>query len=147
MTVRLAYSRGNIIKDLSMRLFFLDDNPTRHEVLKATGIQADHCYTYDDALVKLQPVKYDVLSLDHDLGEGDDYCTPGVNNKHKTGTDLARVIVERDIIADVIILHSFNPIGAQSMHQILMHSARQVLRMPFGFDTKIYTTLQASRNN
>lgn len=125
-----------------LRVLFLDDNPVRHQLFRKWLSNADHCFTYEECVKLLSLTHYDVASLDHDLSETDEMCLPGVNNKARTGTDIAEFIARQANRPKLVVVHSFNPIGAQTMCAILSRVGVGALRVPFGFDPKIYTSLE-----
>lgn len=63
--------------------------------------------TYKDAIKELNIYKYDIIDLDHDLGE------------EKTGYDICKYIVENNIRFDEIRIHTSNPVGRDNMIQLL----------------------------
>lgn len=125
----------------NLRVLFLDDNQARHEMFKTWCQGADRCYDYAGCVQLLRLGKYDVVSLDHDLGEGDELCIPGLTNQHKTGTDVAKFIAKLAQKPSVAILHTYNPNGAASMMAILNSAGIKTMRVPFGFDKTIYSHL------
>jgi hypothetical protein len=58
-----------------------------------------------------------ILSLDHDLGE------------EKTGYDITKYMVEHNIWADEIYLHTKNPVGRDNMFQLLMRYKPEHVRV------------------
>lgn len=121
-----------------IKLLFLDDNIARHKLFLTWYRGGDHCYGYDDCVRLLSENKYDVVSLDHDLSENDEYCVPGVTNKGRTGTDVAKFIAQLSAKPNVAIIHSYNPIGAAYMAEILRIAGVVVYKIPFGFNPDVY---------
>ena len=130
-----------IYMNSNLKILFLDDNHTRHALFKTWCQDADHCYGYDDCVRLLRLARYDVVSLDHDLGEDDELCIPGITNKQKTGTDVAKFIATLVQKPNMAILHSYNPLGAEAMAAILHAANVKTMRVPFGFDKMIYSHL------
>ena len=62
---------------------------------------------YNEAIRELHRFNYDVICLDHDLGE------------EKTGYDICKYIVENHIYCPEYRLHTSNPVGRQNMKQLL----------------------------
>ena len=122
----------------NLELLFLDDNHARHGLLKTWCKNADHCYDYDGCINLLKRKRYDVVSLDHDLGEEDELCIPGVTNKCMTGTDVAKFIAKLVQKPRFAIVHSYNPVGAASMETILSEAGIKTIRVPFGFNKELY---------
>ena len=87
-----------------MKMLYVDDLrlPKQKEI-----IQIEIARTYEEAIAKLKLVSYDIISLDHDLGE------------EKTGYDICKFIVENKIQIPTIILHTSNPVGRFNMKQLL----------------------------
>lgn len=130
-----------IYMDLNLKALFLDDNHTRHALLKLWWPSADRCYTYDECVSFLRRNSYDVVSLDHDLGVDDEMCIPGVTNKGMTGTDVAKFIATLAQKPRFAIVHSYNPSGAASMESILTEANIKTARVPFGFNKQLYTDI------
>ena len=69
-----------------------------------------------EALVKLELMNYETISIDHDLGSF-------VGNKEITGYDIIMWLVNRKqqdlYVPSVILVHSANPVGAQNMHAMI----------------------------
>lgn len=65
-----------------------------------------------EALVKLELMNYETVSIDHDLGSF-------VGNKEITGYDIVMWLVNRkqqgDYVPSKVLVHSANPIGHQNM--------------------------------
>ena len=120
------------------RILFLDDNKNRcsafhkkHTQREDRSIYLAYNY-YDAAALFLIYNEWFIISLDYDLGEDDIMCLPGVNNKHKTGSDVAQYMVDNDIKTDIIILHTYNPVGASNMRRILETKYDKIYYVPFG---------------
>jgi hypothetical protein len=56
------------------------------------------------------------LSLDHDLGDD--------SQDEKHGYWFVKQIIERNLIADVIYLHSSNPVGRENMRMYLFNAIK-----------------------
>lgn len=123
------------------KLLFLDDDPHRHALFsnffaKNDHVQIDHVTTCDEACEALEAVKYDVAYLDHDLSVKDNYCEPGSITHAKTGSDVAKYIVENLSSANIptlIIIHSFNPVGAKYMQDLFNDKDIKNIWRPFDF--------------
>jgi hypothetical protein len=111
-----------------MDIFVLEDAPARNE--RFTEMFIDHtlviCNHVDMTLNILDNHRFEYIFLDHDLG-GDD---PDFNN----GFLVAENIMDTANNATPIIIHSFNPSGAQMMKNVLKSDAHQapVVYAPFG---------------
>jgi DNA-binding response OmpR family regulator len=80
--------------------------------------------TAKDAIEWLSTEKYDIVFLDHDLGGGA-YLESGPG----TGYEVAQYIASDSKYNEVpIIIHSWNPVGAENMKKLIPHAAY----CPFG---------------
>lgn len=73
--------------------------------------------TYEQALKNLAVFKFNIIDLDHDLGE------------EKTGYDVAKFMIENNVQCDKVYIHSANPVGVFNMKQLLEH---------YGYTVEIY---------
>ncbi|MBR2505988.1 MAG: hypothetical protein IKB70_03535 [Bacilli bacterium] len=64
---------------------------------------------YEQALKNLLIDQFDVVDLDHDLGE------------EKTGYDIVKFIIENQIEVKTIAIHTANPVGRDNMRQLVEH--------------------------
>jgi CheY-like chemotaxis protein len=117
-----------------LRILFLDDNSARHKTFEKK-VGNGHLVTYVWSAIEAQNVmisepRFDVFSLDHDLG-GEEMVDI---NKENTGSAVARFIVNelpQDKYPEKIIIHSMNPIGAKNMETILVNAGFNAARFPF----------------
>lgn len=65
------------------------------------------CRNYKETIEILDCMEFDVIDLDHDLGE------------EKTGYDICKYIVENKIECPKFYLHTANPVGRLNMKQLL----------------------------
>ena len=69
-----------------------------------------------EALVKLELIQFEVVSLDHDLASF-------VGNREITGYDIALWLAERKhnglYVPPLVIVHSANPVGRQNVQAII----------------------------
>lgn len=72
--------------------------------------------SYNEAIKELHRFRYDIICLDHDLGE------------EKTGYDVCKYIVENDIYCSEFRIHTSNPVGRQNMTQLLSRYTRATIR-------------------
>ena len=111
-----------------MRVLFLDDNERRCESFLATCRPATACTvvtTAQAAIEALGNTVYDVVFLDHDLG-GAAMAASGPG----TGYEVAQFIAEMDNRPRTVIIHSWNPAGAQAMRRCLREKC-DVIVFPF----------------
>lgn len=123
-----------------VKILFLDDDQARHDyahewlskILGISGLLIDvhHVHSSAKAIKVLEGEDFDVVSLDHDLEE-----IHYTNNKgdweERTGQDVARWLAA-DSFRGLVIVHSWNPEGAQAMVHILANAKVNVERREFG---------------
>jgi len=124
-----------------MNILFLDDDEIRHEMFEKwviKGIQATTTKSYKE-FIAVAPLKnWDIIFLDHDLGVEDQMCIPHVTNRFPTGSDVARYMIENDIKAKKIIIHSYNSVGAANMINIFKEVGVTAIYHPFDAGLKEY---------
>ena len=106
-----------------MRVFILEDDPARQELLFAK-LRGHEIYCIDSCawIDTFQP-PYDLILLDHDLG-GRQF-----EEHEDSGTRFAELIQGKTGYARIIV-HSYNPAGAERMCKILdLHDGDWI---PFG---------------
>lgn len=120
-----------------MRVLILDDIKDRHDTFDKVydGDEVIHAYTYMDFCNKLGDGKWDLVSLDHDLGDFVDdpstYVDGWGNICQYTGKHAAMRIAEMDDFDGRVIIHSANPVGARGMFDILGRCGIDVVVRPF----------------
>lgn len=124
-----------------MRILFLDDMEARHAAFGAYaqryGFLVDHAYTAEQAIIMLETgFPYVAASLDHDLADEHyrmPYSSPSMGGTAHSGRAVARWIAEHGRPRFVMI-HSFNPDGAEAMKDALLSNkdSALVFRAPFG---------------
>ena len=106
-----------------MRILFLDDMEIRHEGINKIfpNYKIDHAYTAEEAVFYLSSRKYDLVYLDHDLND-EHYGQEPSHAQEKTGFDVAVFIsqMDKDDRPTQVIIHSWNPVGAERM-KLQMH--------------------------
>lgn len=116
-----------------MKIFFLDDDKERHRrfTMNRIGQDVTAAWTYAEAVELLSKEIFDLAYLDHDLSDfaASGHPLPG----EKTGTDVAEFITQmpEDRRPRKVIIHSFNPYGAERMEKILRTAGIEVLRQKF----------------
>ncbi len=124
-----------------MNILFLDDDENRHELFgvwaqNRTGILASpRSYKEFKAICTIFE-EWDIIFLDHDLGIDDQMCIPHVTNRFPTGSDVARYMVENNIKAKKIIIHSYNSVGAANMMNIFKEVGITAIYHPFDASLK-----------
>jgi CheY-like chemotaxis protein len=110
----------------SIRALVLEDNDERirsfAKIFRDKKIVADFVINAENCVNLLETVKYDIIFLDHDLG-GEVYVNFRDSN---TGSEVARKINEKkiDLHGAIVIIHSFNEIGAEYMKQQIKGSKK-----------------------
>lgn len=100
-----------------MRVLILDDDMMRHKIFnqKLIGHVVTNVYTSKEAIDELENEDWDIVFLDHDLG-GKIYVESGEN----TGYEVAQWLNNNPSKQPKrIVIHSYNPTGAQNMKQLL----------------------------
>ena len=100
-----------------MRILILDDDSGRHKVFnrKLIGHAVDNVFEAHEAIDLLKGDKYDIVFLDHDLGNKSMVASgPG------TGYEVAQWLRDNpDKQPNQVVIHSFNPVGAKNIKAIL----------------------------
>lgn len=102
-----------------MNLLFLDDDLERHKLFKRKFIEhtVTPVYTAAEAIAELERHVFDAVFLDHDLG-GHQFVDS--NGPEPTGFTVARWMLNNpERIPPRVFVHSYNPVGAQNIKQIL----------------------------
>ena len=120
----ITYTHRHIKGAEEMNILFLDDDRYRHEMFVEDVSQHPEnkqifltlAHSYAEFVQVTSVIKtWDIIFLDHDLGVEDQMCIPHVTNRFPTGSDVARYMVENNIKAKKIIIHSYNYEGARNM--------------------------------
>lgn len=107
----------------NLRVFVLEDDGSRmHWFFDVHYKNADHASNAAAAIELLGKNTYDLIWLDHDLGDATLYGT---------GADVARFIADSGNTDAYIVVHSWNPAGADNMMSILKDCSRTYAR-PIG---------------
>ena len=103
---------------MAPKVMLLDDRQERLDYLSNmySGCEIYCARNYNEAINLLNNHKFELVSLDHDLG---DFYVPEMDENlvERTGLDVADYIrnMPADQIPDEIIIHSSNPVGAKYM--------------------------------
>lgn len=122
-----------------MKIFILEDDPIRIARLKQMFL--GHELTIVDSCayeVAFTP-PYALILLDHDLGGRQ------LEDHEDCGATFAELIRDRVTPEDIVIIHSYNPVGAAKMAATLRGVAGEVVLAPFGgapFMSAIYVALK-----
>ncbi len=116
-----------------MKVFILEDDPTRIRLFREAGINHDLTITttYEEAVSKFtDATDYDTIFLDHDLGGKQFVPSDG---EEKTGYHFAKWLNENVKESKAIVtIHSYNPVGAEQMYKALRDDNWPVVKIPFG---------------
>lgn len=117
-----------------MDVLFLDDDPGRHSVIARDCSRHvfTHVETADQAIEALANKPFDIVCLDHDL-DGKTYVESGKG----TGFEVAEYMATGKIARRprLVIVHSFNQIGAGLMMNILKGADFNAFQVPFSLLT------------
>lgn len=99
----------------NITILFVDDDQNRHDLIRKvfffSGFSVVHTTTADNAILLIQERSFDIICLDHDMGEG------------KNGKDVAKVVamsaVDQSKFPMFVWIHSWNIVAAREMQSIL----------------------------
>lgn len=96
-----------------MKVLILEDSVERYSQFQ-NQLEGHLCFVHDahSAIGALQKNEWDVVFLDHDLGEG-----------NGTGYDVACWLEEHEEHMPIVVVHSSNPVGAKRILLTLIPSA------------------------
>ena len=90
----------------------------------------DHAYSAEEATYFLDTYKYELVYLDHDLAP--EHYSGVQPSYERTGYFVATYIrhMPENMLPDQIIIHSWNPVGAERMYDQLKDLGIFVARQP-----------------
>lgn len=116
------------------KVLFLDDDPMRHRVIEEDCDRHafTHVHTVEQAIQALAQKHFDIVCLDHDL-DGMTYVQSGKG----TGFEVAEYMATGRMASkpQLVIVHSFNQVGAQLMLTVLKGSGYNAFCVPFSLLT------------
>jgi CheY-like chemotaxis protein len=118
---------------MEIKILFLDDDEIRHNMFfkhMHNLCQTVHVKTSIEAIKALQCQKFDIVCLDHDLGDFG-------NNNAGDGLEVAEFIalhLPEDMAPQGIIIHSFNIPASKRMADVLIESNSPFISRPFGLN-------------
>lgn len=122
-----------------MRILVLDDMKVRHEAFVRfyEGHDVVSTFTYRQFLICLNTQEWDLIHLDHDLGDDRDadwYVDGWGKKREYNGMHAAMRICELDESKrpKQVIVHSVNNVGAPGMVQMLRKAGVDTKWEPFG---------------
>lgn len=109
---------SDVVSSKHMRVFILEDEPSRMTTFKQwlfrTGAIIDHAKSVNE-IGKFQHIYpspvYDLILLDHDLGP--------VMKEKNNGYEFLKLIANRISRKSIVIIHSYNAVGARAMLHVL----------------------------
>ena len=123
-----------------MRILVLDDMKVRHEAFGR--IYSEHevvsVYTYTEFLRQLEGARFDLIHLDHDLGDAvsnpDTWVDGWGSTREFTGGHAALRVCElsEDMRPHAVVVHSVNTSGAVQMLKDLRRVGIDCKWEPFG---------------
>lgn len=121
-----------------MNLFVLEDDPARRALLGEQLEEGDRVVWVETCadFHRFKP-PYDLILLDHDLGGRQ------LEDHEDSGTRFAELMVAGGFKGGAVVVHSFNPVGALRMMQILRTHCDALRYVPFGGD--LFTTIKGFR--
>ena len=122
-----------------MKILILDDIKHRHEVFakKYQGHEIVHVYKYSDFCAQLESNQFDLIHLDHDLGDfvadADTYVDGWGSTREFNGSHASMRVceLEDDKLPEKVIVHSINSVGAKNMLSNCQRRGIPVVWEPF----------------
>jgi hypothetical protein len=106
-----------------MNTLFIDDNTERWRQYCILGAELNWfcswAINYNAATSGLGYREYDVIFLDHDLGDD-----------KQTGYDVAKYMIEHKIKCGMVVVHTMNPVGGTNIHTLLQNFGYKTLKIP-----------------
>ena len=104
-----------------MNTLFIDDTTERWQdfskIAVSFGWNAAWAIDYNAATNGFGYREYDIVFLDHDLGEG-----------KMTGYDVAKFMIQHGINCKLVVIHTMNPVGAENIHTLLRNTGYNTIR-------------------
>lgn len=123
-----------------MKILILDDENFRHERFSEyyKGNEVFHATKYSQFIEALNIQKWDIIHLDHDLGEepiADSYVDGWGSTRYFTGYHAALKIIELSeaYCPGLVIVHSMNPRGAEEIYKVLNKNNIEVLQKTYSY--------------
>jgi len=107
-----------------MNILIVDDQQLRHDkfIKEYPDDNLFHVYNFDSAAQALDTQKFDMIMLDHDLGDYSGTFADGTPGKELTGYDVAlylvRVVAESNW-PEYVMIHTLNNVAAWSIKNLL----------------------------
>ena len=107
-----------------MNILIVDDQQLRHDkfIKEYPDDNLFHVYNFDSAAQALDTQKFDMIMLDHDLGDYSGTFADGTPGKELTGYEVAlylvRVVPESNW-PEYVMIHTLNNVAAWSIKNLL----------------------------
>lgn len=119
-----------------MKILFLDDMQIRHDNFQEwcddfNLTEVYHVRTADEAVKAMIEHDFDVVFLDHDLAEEHYQDGTKAVTQANSGTAVAAWMVQNEA-RPVVVIHSYNPVGATNMFNLFRDDGFACYKIPFG---------------
>ena len=133
-----------------MKILFLDDDQSRHDIFKrrSIGCKVDHVYSAKQTIDFLSKTDYDLVMLDHDLGGPEsEYQLLDDNDDGRTVCQwFATQTDNTKFLNTIFIIHSLNPAGNNAMNNMLRDCGLTSHSLPFAWKTFNYNNKRVNFN-
>lgn len=124
------------------RILILDDSFFRHNVFRTIYDDSFlvHVYRYSEAVRELEKGDWDIVHLDHDLGDflpggmrADTYEDGWGKTQLYTGRHVAEKLIElpEALWPKAVVVHSVNGIGGRAIMEVIQSTTIPVTWVPF----------------
>jgi CheY-like chemotaxis protein len=127
-----------------MKILVVDDNPARHSLFSQIyfGEEVTSVFSYWEAVDAMAKTQFDVVQLDHDLGDfrKPDVSIDGMYSKTElNGYHVAHYMVtdlDKSMRPNVVIVQSANEVGAQNIKDLLTKNGIETILRPVSNSAK-----------
>lgn len=114
-----------------MKILIIDDENERHWGFAKiySNHQITQAYTVESAIKNLEQYDYDLIHLDHDLKDFEQF-TDGRKPKEHTGMEICSYLIKRGYLGKVII-HSWNTPASFRMKRLFEYAGITVAYEPY----------------
>jgi coenzyme F420-reducing hydrogenase alpha subunit len=117
-----------------MKVLFLDDMQERHDLVDQSipaNAEVTHVYTAQQAIdsIKFNNSRWDVVCLDHDLGQGHGLS----DNEAPTGMEVVDYLLDltEEKRPAIVVVHTWNAPAGDRMEEKLRQNGYRVIRRAF----------------
>ena len=123
-----------------MNVLFLDDNPNRTKSFRSQVPYAKCVQTSQQCIEQLERQKWDVVFLDHDLGD-ETYVD---SSREDCGMEVVRWVAQNYPKINEFVIHSHNGPASQEMSLKLRDAGYHTTILPFAMfpQTNLYQSLK-----